>query len=517
MENKVCLIVIDGFGYAQSWGGNAITMARMPNWKKWWEVYSHSLLTAHGQEVGLPGNEIGNSEVGHLTIGAGRIIPQDSKRINQSIEDNSFFSNKTLISAFDRARAKGRPIHIMGLLSDGGVHASYNHLLALIKLACDQQISEVYLHLFTDGRDTDTHYAIELMDKLNTYLKAGKNSDLANKSVIRIASLSGRYYAMDRDRHWERTTLAFNALVLGKGDISNDPIKAISANYAKNKSDEFIYPTIIVDENKIPLDKIQDGDSVIYFNYRSDRMRQLSKMLTEKLPNLYLVTFVPYGFEKDSNININVTPAFPPKPVENGLTKYLSDKNIAQVHIAETEKYAHITYFFNIGMETEQKLEQRLLIPSPRVATYDLYPQMSAEEIKNKTLSSMNNPQLDFIVVNFANPDMVGHTGNFNAAVLALEYTDKVLGEIVNNRGLKWNVVITSDHGNVEEMTDPVSGEINTEHTRNPVPLIIIAPDESNKIILKERGVLSDVAPTVLDLLKLEKPQEMTGESLIVH
>lgn len=516
---KVLLIILDGFGIANPWGGNAIFIARLPNWNSWLRQYPHASLLASGHAVGLSGHEIGNSEVGHLTIGAGRVLPQDSSRINQEIADGSFFQNKVLIDVFNLSKLKQRPVHLMGLLSDGGVHASYNHLEALLEMAVNQHVTEINLHLFTDGRDTLEDNGINLLKKLESFIGSlleKQRTTSTTISNIHIASISGRYFAMDRDRHLERINKAVKCITEGICDISNSPSKVLADAYNQGKTDEYVLPTIILDKDgKTHI--IKNGDPIIFFNFRSDRAREICQDLVIHNPNSLLVTFIPYGFSQDSGVAVNTVAAFKFPPVENGLTACVSHHNIKQLHIAETEKYAHVTYFFNLGVESQFPLEDRMMVPSPRVAYYATTPEMSAIKIKDQLIKTLKYSNYQFIVANFANADMLGHTGNLRATVKALEIVDKLLGEIVTMATSRdWFTVITSDHGNAEQLVNPLDGSPDPEHTTNNVPLIILPPQQEIKIDIKRDGSLSDVAPTVLELLGIEKPQEMTGSSLII-
>lgn len=505
--NKVNLIILDGFGVAPAWAGNALTMAKMPNWNGLWKQYPHSILWANGRYVGLPENEVGNSEVGHLTIGAGRLVIQNSTRINAEITNGNFYKNKVLLNAFKIARNNNKPVHIMGLLSSANVHASFNHLESLIQLASTQSINNLYLHLFMDGRDSGSEDGIVLLDKLNKVIDKYK--------IGQVSTLIGRYYAMDRDNRLERTNKAVDCLVDGIGDRSNSANKILSFTYSQHKTDEFVNPSIIVDEKRKPVGLIKDGDPVIFFNFRADRARQITNILGSKLPNSEIVTFMPYGSTRDMTENKNVKSAFLPVEIGNGLAAYLSENNLRQFHIAETEKYAHVTYFFNSGVEKAYPGEDRVIIPSPKVEVYDRVPRMSAPAITTNLLAVLNKDKYQFTVTNFANADMVGHTGNLQASQLALEEIDKDLGQIIitaaNNN---WFTIITADHGNVEEMVDSATGMINPEHTNNQVPFLIIPPLGKNVPNLVPSGTLADVAPTILSILGLKKPQEMTGRSL---
>lgn len=513
LTTKVLLVVIDGFGLAPNWGGNAISIAKMSNWESILKKYPCAILTAHGKAVGLAGNEIGNSEAGHLTIGAGRVVSQDSLLINRRILDGSFFNNGVLLKNIQYAKDGKRPLQIMGLLSNGSVHAAYNHLIALIKLCAIQKTNKIFLHLFADGRDTPAYNGINLVQDLIDNINKIKIK--SPETEIRIASISGRYFAMDRDNHLDRTNKTLDCIIGGEGNIANSVLKVFSNAYSKGKTDETISPTNISDDSKRPVGMIRDGDPVISINFRQDRARQISEGLLNRLPNIRLVTFIPYGSRFVKN-NFQIESAFKPEPINNGLAEYLSANKINQFHIAETEKYAHITYFFNCGVEKEFEGEDRVLIPSAKVATYDLYPQMKVEIVSCEVQKLLKKNKYRFGIVNIANPDMVGHTGILKAAVSALESTDVELGKIINTAiKNRWFVVVTSDHGNAEQMVDPKDGAIDPEHTTNPVPLVIIPPAGNIKYNLTRFGALADVAPTILKLLMLSKPKEMTGRSLI--
>ena len=503
------LAILDGWGQSPAWGGNAITMAQTPNMDRCWAKFPHTTLKASGGAVGLPGHEMGNSEVGHLNLGAGRVIWQDISRISKTIKSGSFFKNKVLKKTCQFVLDKNSSLHIVGLASDGGVHSHINHLTALLELAKKEKVKSVFVHVLCDGRDTDPSAALSYVSKLKEKMKV--------LGVGRIATVSGRYYAMDRDKRWDRTEKVYNAMVLGEGPTAKDALSCISHSYAEGKTDEFITPTVIISNNK-PIAKIKNNDAVIFFNFRADRMRQLTHAFADKkfrnfkrraLPkNLNLVTMVPYEYE----IEIPVKVIFPiPKKIKNVLTEIISDHNLKQLHIAETEKYAHVTYFFNGGREKPFPGEDRILVPSPRVATYDLKPEMSADGVYKKLIANLT--KYDFIVVNFANPDMVGHTGNMKAAIRAVETVDRYIGQIAEEiKKQKGLMIITADHGNVEKMIDPVTGERDTEHSTSEVPFIIIDGERSFRNL--HPGKLANVAPTILDIMGIEKPAEMDESTL---
>lgn len=514
----VVLIILDGFGIAPPSRANAISLAKTPNFDKYASNYPVMPLSASGEAVGLSWGEMGNSQVGHLSLGAGFIPYQNLPRINKAILDGSFFKNEAFLKAIEHIKQKNSRLHLMGLVSSGGVHSYNEHLYALLELAKNQGVKEVFIHAFLDGRDTPYNSGINFVAKLNAKIK--------EIGVGQLATLSGRFYAMDRDNRWERVEMAYRAIVDGQAkDIFADPIKAIEMSYAHQVYDEEFVP-VIIDK----AGNIRDRDAVIFFNFRADRARQLTKTLVlpgfEKfdrpyMPNLLMVTMTEY------ETDLPVTVAFRQMTVDTPLAKVVSDAGLKQLHIAETEKYAHVTYFFNGGQETIFPGEQRILIPSPQVLSYDQKPAMSAREITSRVTQSIKEGGYDFIVINFANPDMVGHTGNIQAAVEAIELLDSLIGEIVDI-SLSYNgvVLITADHGNVEDMYDMQTGEIDKEHTSNPVPFFVVGSDYAGKSVLSGTtgldlsrvtpvGVLADVAPTIIKILGLKKPPDMTGSSLI--
>lgn len=508
--NKTILIILDGWGLAASWGGNAISLARLPNFNNLWQKMPHSVLKASGQEVGLPGHEMGNSEVGHLNLGAGRIVRQDSSRINETIENGSFFQNEVLKKAIAHAKQNNSKLHLMGLVSDGGIHSHINHLFALLDLCQKENFHNVFIHGITDGRDTDPMSGIIYFNKLEEKLKS--------LGFGKIATVSGRYFAMDRDNHWDRIERAYQAIANGVGEKTKSPLAAISLAYSRHQTDEFIAPTVVCDENNFPVGKVETNDSVIFFNFRSDRARQITLMFAEKKPiaNLYFVTLIPYGFEGE--LSKKIISAFEPNPMNKVLAQVISELNFCQFHTAETEKYAHVTYFFNGGRETPFPNEERKMIPSPAVATFDLKPEMAASEVVGSLVERLRDkklPEVQLIILNFANADMVGHTGNLQAAVKAVEAVDLNLGELLKAPELKdFNFLITADHGNVEQMINPITGDPDTEHTTNPVPFILKLKNEKN-IILRPEGRLADVTPTILEIAGITQPADMTGQSLI--
>ena len=506
-KGPIALIVIDGWGYSASREGNAIALAETPFYEELSEKYPSTLLEAHGSRVGLPAGVMGNSEVGHLNIGSGRVIRMDVSLVDHEIETGAFFQNKVLIKAMEDAR--GKALHLMGLLSDGQVHSSLTHLYALLKMAKEHALERVYVHCFLDGRDTPpasgATYVATLQRKL---LEIGCGE---------IATVVGRYYAMDRDKRWERTQRAYDLLTKAIGSHANDPIAAIRESYERGVTDEFVEPIAIVRKDLSPVATIKDDDSVIFFNFRPDRARQLTRALTSQdfkefpvldRPHVEYVCFTMY----DTTFNLPV--AFPPRQHHNVLAEVWSNTSVRNYRMAETEKYAHVTYFFNGGVEREYPCEQRLLVPSPKIATYDLQPEMSAFKVTDKVLRGIDEGDTDVFVINFANPDMVGHTGKLDKTIEACQYVDSCLGWITKRvREARGITLITADHGNAEQMIDPVTGSPHTAHTTNPVPFHLI-DEESIGVQLRSGGALEDVAPTLLGLLGVEKPSEMTGRDL---
>lgn len=508
MEKKpVMLMILDGFGISKIDNGNAVKAAYKPNLDKYFKKYPHTELGASGLSVGLPEGQMGNSEVGHLNIGAGRIVYQALTRITKSINEGEFFKNEVLNSAVDNAVKNNSDLHLLGLVSPGGVHSHTDHLKGLLQLAKQKGASRVYIHAFTDGRDVPPSSAYMYIDDMEKYIQ--------KIGIGKIATVSGRYYAMDRDKRWERVELAYNALVYGRGNKAVSAGEAVINSYDNGKTDEFIVPTVIEENNK-PVATIKNGDSVIFFNFRPDRARQLTRALNdnifkgferEKL-NLKFVTMTEY----DATLE-NVYVAFNNEVYKNTLGEYVSKMGKSQLRIAETEKYAHVTFFFNGGVEAPNKNEDRELIPSPKVATYDLKPEMSAREVTSTVLDRLDQDKYDMIILNFANPDMVGHTGIFQAAKKAIEVVDECLGRIVSKILEKHGTVfITADHGNSEQMVDYSTGNPMTAHTTNSVPFLYIS---KNSTELRKDGILADISPTILQVMGLEKPKEMTGKSLI--
>jgi 2,3-bisphosphoglycerate-independent phosphoglycerate mutase len=502
------LVIIDGWGYRTDPFGNAIAAARKPNWDALWTRWPHTILAAAGEPVGLPEGQQGNSEVGHLNIGAGRIVYQDLTRINRALEDGSFRTNPVLVSAM-RSAAAGRSLHLMGLVSPGGVHSSSEHLYALLEMAHELEVPRVFVHAFTDGRDepptSAAGYIAALVDRMRAI------------GTGQIASVSGRYYAMDRDKRWERTERAYRTVVEASGATAPDPVALITQGYEAGITDEFVVPTRIVPAGQQPPAPMADGDSVIFFNFRPDRARQLSHAILDEhwdhferkhRPRLaHFVTFTEYEAGLPAQV------AFPDEPLNQVLAEVVSRAGWRQFHTAETEKYAHVTYFLNGGREAPFKGEDRLLVPSPKVATYDLQPEMSAQPVTDVLLERLAGGDDRFLVVNFANPDMVGHTGVFPATVKAVEVVDAMLGRIAGAvLGRGGILAITADHGNAELKVDRATGAPLTAHTTSPVPLILAGADEVNG--LRDGGKLGDIAPTLLPLVGLTVPREMSGDDL---
>ncbi len=509
MKNKLTmLMILDGFGENENDKANAVKLANTPNIDKLMKTCPTTEVYTSGLNVGLPDGQMGNSEVGHTNIGAGRIVYQELTRITKSIEDGDFFSNPELTKAIENCKRYNSKLHVMGLLSDGGVHSHIRHLYAILELAKRKDFEDVYVHCFMDGRDTPPAsgetYIAELEEKMK------------EKGVGKIATISGRFYAMDRDKRWQRVEKAYQALVNGVGEKATSSISAIESSYQKEVFDEFIEPTVIMNgENLVAT--IGEHDSVIFFNFRPDRAREITRTLvdnefnefeTKKDLDLYYVCMTSYD-ETMPNVQI----AFRKEELKNTFGEYISSKGLTQLRIAETEKYAHVTFFFNGGEEKQYKGEERILVPSPKVETYDLKPEMSAYEVTEKVLEAIQSQTYDSIILNYANPDMVGHTGSLEAAIKAIETVDECVGKVVEAVERQNGVLlITADHGNAEQMVDYKTGEPHTAHTTNPVPLMLIGMENAK---LKQ-GKLADLAPTMLDIMGLEKPEEMTGESLII-
>ena len=522
MSNKVMLIILDGYGLSHESVGNAVMKAKTPYIDELFKKFPHCRLKTNGNDVGLPKGIMGNSEVGHLNIGAGRIVYQLNSLIDTKIESKEFFSNGALLSAIEHAKKHNSKIHLFGLLSDGGVHSSLTHIDGLLEMFKKENFYHVYMHAFMDGRDTLPHSGVSFMEN---YCKKAEKYELG-----KVASISGRYYAMDRDNRWERIQKAYDALVFGKGSLDespgiidtgySDPLKVIKDSYAKNITDEFILPTLIY-QNKKPLALIEDNDAIIFFNFRSDRPRELTKCFiyndfyefpVKKINNLKYVTMTEY----DINFSPYVEVAFKNEKLNNILGKVIEDNGLTQLRIAETEKYAHVTFFFNGGFEEPFKGEDRILIPSPKIASYDLQPEMSAYEVTDNALTVLHEKNYDLIILNFANCDMVGHTGVFDAVVRAVETVDTCVSRLIPKAlEKKYNVLLTADHGNAEQMIDS-NGNTMTAHSMNEVPLILIEENcQGFNSCQIQNGKLGDIAPTILFLMGIDKPQEMTGQNLI--
>ncbi|MFR7873845.1 MAG: 2,3-bisphosphoglycerate-independent phosphoglycerate mutase [Christensenellales bacterium] len=508
MDKKLMmLMILDGYGINENEKGNAVKLANTPNIDKLMKTCPTTTIYTSGLKVGLPEGQMGNSEVGHTNIGAGRIVYQDLTKITKSIEDGDFFSNEVLTKAIENCKKYNSNLHVMGLLSDGGVHSHERHLYAILELAKRNDFDNVYVHCFMDGRDTAPTSGEGYVAKLEEKMK--------EKGVGKIASLSGRFYAMDRDKRWQRVQKAYDAMVNGKGEKATSAIQAVEASYQKEVFDEFIEPTVIYNQDA-PVATIGKHDSVICFNFRPDRAREITRTLVDKDFNefetkkdldLYYVCMTPYD-ETLENVEI----AFKKEALENTFGEYISKHGLKQLRIAETEKYAHVTFFFNGGEEKQYEGEDRILVPSPKVETYDMKPEMSAYEVTDKVVDAINSKKYDSIILNYANPDMVGHTGNLEAAIKAIETIDKCVQRVVEAvNAQNGMLLITADHGNSEQMIDYKTGEPYTAHTTNPVPLILVGKDN---IKLKE-GKLADLAPTMLELMGMEIPKEMTGESII--
>ena len=508
-RGPLALIIIDGWGYSPVTEGNAIALATTPYYDELCAKYPQTLLEAHGSRVGLPPGIMGNSEVGHLNIGSGRVIRMDVSLVDHEIETGAFFENRKLLDAVQGARTRNRALHLIGLVSDGQVHSSLTHLYALLQMAKNQGVDQVYVHCFLDGRDTPPASA--------TLYLAALQRKMEEMGCGKIATVIGRYYAMDRDKRWERTQKAYDLLVNGIGEPSIDPVAAVTQSYAAGITDEFVEPQVIVNSTGGPVARIENDDSVICFNFRPDRARQITRALAVPefkefpigdRPRVSYVCFTTY----DSTFPLPV--AFPPRHHKNVLAEVFAGVGTRNYRLAETEKYAHVTYFFNGGVEREYPCERRLLVPSPKIATYDLQPEMSAFAVTDKVLRGIDEGETDVFIINFANPDMVGHTGKLDKTIEACQYVDTCLGWITKSiRQVKGVTLITADHGNAEQMIDPLTGSPHTAHTTNPVPFHLI-DEELIGVKLREGGALEDVAPTVLGLLEIEQPVEMTGRDL---
>lgn len=509
-KSPVALIILDGFGLRQETKGNAVTHAKKPNFDRYWANYPHNTLTASGEAVGLPEGQMGNSEVGHLNIGAGRIVYQSLTRVNVAIREGEFVKNETFLQAIENVKKNGTNLHLFGLLSDGGVHSHINHLFSLLKLAASEGVKNVYVHAFLDGRDvgpqTAAKYIKETQEKMKEY------------GVGEFATISGRYYSMDRDKRWERVEKSYRAMVYGEGPTYTDPLELVEDSYSNGIYDEFVIPSVITKENGEPVTTIKNHDSVIFYNFRPDRAIQISNTFTNKdfrsfdrgpkhPKDLFFVCLTHFSETVDGYV------AFKPVNLDNTLGEVLSQNGLKQLRIAETEKYPHVTFFMSGGREAEFPGETRILISSPKVATYDLKPEMSAYEVTDALLKEIQDDKHDAIILNFANPDMVGHSGMLEPTVKAIEVVDECLGKIVDlilEKG--GSAIITADHGNADEVIT-LEGQPMTAHTTNPVPVIVT----KQGIELRNGGILGDLAPTMLDLLGVNQPEEMTGQTIIKY
>jgi 2,3-bisphosphoglycerate-independent phosphoglycerate mutase len=511
-SRPVALIVLDGWGYRPQVEGNAIALANTPTWDSIWAHPARTLLEASGTRVGLPKGQMGNSEVGHLNLGAGRVVMQDLVKINTAIAGGSFFKNPALVAACRQAKSNGRTLHLLGLIGAGGVHAIDKHLLALIELARREGVPRVAIHAFMDGRDTLPRSGLGYMQEL---LREIGEAAEGSSTVVKVASVSGRYYAMDRDRRWERTELAYRAIVNGSGPAASDPVEAIRAAHEAGITDEFIKPVVIT-ENGAPVAPMRDGDSVICFNYRSDRMRQIVRALidpkfdgfdTSGAPKVSVTTLTQY----DKTFDVPV--AFPPQSMARILAEVLSASGKTMLKTAETEKYPHVTYFFNGGAEAPCKGEDRILVPSQKVATYDLMPEMSAPGITDVLCKAIEGRSHDFILCNYANADMVGHSGSLPATIEAVETVDRCMASVMKSaERAGFRLLVTADHGNAELMIDPETGGPHTAHTTSPVPIVALGDDTPR--VMRNGGALCDVAPTILEMFGIDQPKEMTGTTL---
>lgn len=515
MLRPVVLVVLDGWGISGSERGNAILEAQTPNIDKVSRYYPHIAVQASGISVGLPWGEPGNSEVGHMTLGTGKVIYQSMPRITMAIQDGEFFKNQSFLRAIEHAKKNNSSLHIMGLVGKGSVHSNMDHLYALLELAGDQKFDRVFIHVFTDGRDSSPTSGVESIKELQSKLKA--------KKIGRISTIAGRNFAMDRNNNWDRVQKSYDAMVKGSGVKTTDPEDYVRKSYAREIFDEYLEPAIVCEQEQ-PIGLIKDNDAIIFFNYREDRARQMTKAFVlpgfSKFPrlelkNIHFVTMTQY----EDNLPVDI--AYGPIEITGCLGEILSKNKLTQLRVAETEKFAHVTYFFNGGNEAPFPGEERVIIPSKAVSTYDQCPQMSAAEVAEEITKRINQDKYDFILLNFANADMVGHTGNEKASIAAVETIDFQLAQIIKTVLLKKGcLLITADHGNAEEIINVQTGEIDTEHSSNPVPLWFVTsenhrdrPEEAQEF--KVSGLLSDIAPTILDLFKIKKPKTMTGDSLL--
>lgn len=505
-KKKALLVILDGWGFGDKTKRDVISQTETPYWDHLLKTYPYSELQASGENVGLPDGQMGNSEVGHLNIGAGRVVYQDLVKINIAARDNSIMENPAIKKAYSYAKENNKKIHLMGLVSNGGVHSSLEHLFKLTDISKEYGVDQTYIHCFMDGRDTDPKSGAGFIQELEGHLK---------QTTGQIASIIGRYYAMDRDKRWERVKEAYDLLVNGIGNPTENPVDAVEQSYLGGITDEFIKPIVCVKEGK-PIAIIEEGDVVIFFNYRNDRAKELTVVLSQQdmpeygmhtIPNLQYFTMTPYD-PTFQNVNI----IFDKENVENTLGEFLSNLDKQQLHMAETEKYAHVTFFFNGGREEPYKGEERILVSSPKVATYDLKPEMSAFEVKEKLVEAINSQKFDFIVVNYANGDMVGHTGIYEAIVKAVKAVDSCLKDTIEAANANgYESIIIADHGNADNAMNE-DGSPNTAHSLNPVPFVFVTENKNAKV---ENGKLADVAPSLLHILGIQQPKEMTGKNLI--
>lgn len=509
VKKPVMLIVLDGFGYSETSKYNAIAGANAPNWQKIWTNNAKTTIGTSGLAVGLPEGQMGNSEVGHMTLGAGRVVYQNFTRINKEIAEGDFFKNPAYIKAIDQAIKSDKAVHIMGLLSPGGVHSHEDHILAMMEMAVKRGATKVYLHAYLDGRDVPPRSAKDSLQKaMDKFAQLGTG---------RFASVIGRFFALDRDNRWDRVQAAYDVMAEGKGLFTaTDPIEALDAAYERDENDEFVQATAIVDADGNAV-KIEEGDVAIFMNFRPDRARQITRTFIEDdfadFTRGYYGKLADFVMTTEYSADLDASCAYPPEDMVNSFGEVLEKNGKTQLRIAETEKYAHVTFFFSGGQEAEYKGEDRILVPSPNVTTYDLQPEMSAPEVTEKLVAAIKANKYDAIVCNYANCDQVGHTGNYDAAVKAVEAVDACLEQVFAALAeVGGDALITADHGNVEEMFDEVSGQVHTQHTTLPVPLVYVG-DKS--ISLTDGGSLADIAPTMLELMGVDQPAEMTGKSLI--
>ncbi len=512
-RRPLALIILDGWGVRDPAADNAVTTANTPVWDNLWQTMPHGLVNASGAAVGLPGDQMGNSEVGHMNMGAGRVVYQEFTRVSRAVRTGSFFTNRTLTDAVDHALVEEKALHVLGLLSPGGVHSHESHLQAMVTLAAERGLKKVYVHAFLDGRDTPPKSARDSIAKMEAHFEA--------LGVGQFASVIGRFYAMDRDQRWQRVNKAYQLITQGEAVFqTEDAFAALDGAYARDETDEFVQATAIVPEGSAPV-TISEGDVVVFMNFRSDRARQLTEMFispncgegsrSQPIVPVYFVSLTEFSSAFDVKI------AFPSEKIRNVLGEYLSQLGLRQLRIAETEKYAHVTFFFNGGRDAPYEGEDRILVPSPAVSTYNLKPEMSAEEVTDRLIEAISRQQYDVIICNFANADMVGHSGDFAAAVKAIEFLDTCLGRVwMAMQQANGRMLVTADHGNAEMMQDTRSGQAHTAHTSNLVPLLYVAEGREDQVVsCEEGGVLADIAPTLLALMGLPIPQEMTGRPLL--